>query len=441
MKKLYTTLIALLVVTALSAQQIDVQPVQHEIPQKFGAPTFKKNNDAKRATTTHTFNYMDDFFNDANIDDVARAEFGMGRASVIDCQTMYKYSNGNHPIDMGLAGQFFDFVGANNYDYWAQKLSSASFKAPSIKDLSGTMTYSIDSVTLSFAYNQGDSVADGFTDTLLITYSVNLDDVEPLTIINSNTQQQIIGCYMPKINPTTFEFDGLPSNATVITQRIILNESHLTGDYFGVFTFPAPAEFSNLTGKVLSIHYGMLPGTVEGKRDTINAVMRENVNLFMPYLYKMTSDLSYEHLQDGSNVLMNDLNTPYCTNYDSYYDLSTPTSIFHKSVIPMYFFSTYAYPYIGVTITCNDCEVISVKDIEKKNITVRPNPATNMFTVDLEDNGTAKIELFNLMGQMVYTELANDASVNVNVSNLNSGVYMLKITQDGKIYTSKVIVQ
>jgi hypothetical protein len=82
-----------------------------------------------------------------------------------------------------------------------------------------------------------------------------------------------------------------------------------------------------------------------------------------------------------------------------------------------------------------------VKDIEKKNITARPNPATNMFTVDLDETGTAQVQLFNLVGQLVYSENTNNSSISVDVNNYNSGVYMLKIVQNGKVYTSKVIVR
>lgn len=144
---------------------------------------------------------------------------------------------------------------------------------------------------------------------------------------------------------------------------------------------------------------------------------------------------------DGSAELATDFNTPLFTDLDGTFNEDDEYG-WHKTMKPTRMFtSIYPYPYIGLTITCNDCDMLSVKDIEKKNITVRPNPATNQFTVDLDGEGTAQLQLFNLVGQLVYSDVTGNASATVNVSNLNSGVYVLKITQNGKVYTSKVVVR
>jgi hypothetical protein len=59
----------------------------------------------------------------------------------------------------------------------------------------------------------------------------------------------------------------------------------------------------------------------------------------------------------------------------------------------------------------------------------------------MSGEGVAQIQLFNLMGQVVYSDNVNTATTIVNVNNLNSGIYMLRVTQNGKVYTSKVIVK
>ena len=96
---------------------------------------------------------------------------------------------------------------------------------------------------------------------------------------------------------------------------------------------------------------------------------------------------------------------------------------------------------ISALVSCSDCAGMSINDVTAKNITVRPNPATNNFTVELDDDSQAQVQLFNLVGQVVYNAQTNNQIVNVNISNLNSGVYMLKVTQNGRVYTSKVLVQ
>ena len=83
---------------------------------------------------------------------------------------------------------------------------------------------------------------------------------------------------------------------------------------------------------------------------------------------------------------------------------------------------------------------MNVPEIEKNNMTVYPNPATNKFTVDLGNDEKANIQLFNLVGQMVYNETITGRA-DVKVANLHSGVYMLKVNQNGKISTTKVVVK
>lgn len=91
-------------------------------------------------------------------------------------------------------------------------------------------------------------------------------------------------------------------------------------------------------------------------------------------------------------------------------------------------------------VSCDNCEIVNVPELEKNNPTVYPNPATNNFTVDLGNDEKANIQLFNIVGQQVYSETIT-GSAQVNVANLHSGVYMLKVNQNGKVYTTKVVVK
>lgn len=78
--------------------------------------------------------------------------------------------------------------------------------------------------------------------------------------------------------------------------------------------------------------------------------------------------------------------------------------------------------------------------IEKLEINVYPNPTTNFLNIrsnnlDLKD---AKIELFDLMGKKV-KEVSLENENRINLTNLSSGVYSLKIILDVKKYSVKVV--
>ena len=75
-----------------------------------------------------------------------------------------------------------------------------------------------------------------------------------------------------------------------------------------------------------------------------------------------------------------------------------------------------------------------IEDPEEQTINVYPNPASSNLKVNFE--GEANIQLFNLVGQMVYSTTATD-NATINVSNLRSGVYMLKVNDK----TVKVVVR
>lgn len=74
------------------------------------------------------------------------------------------------------------------------------------------------------------------------------------------------------------------------------------------------------------------------------------------------------------------------------------------------------------------------------NLRVYPNPARESVSI----NSTVsmnKVELYNTLGQLVYSENVNSNSVNLPVSNLNNGTYIVKAYADGMVVNTKVVVE
>ena len=100
-----------------------------------------------------------------------------------------------------------------------------------------------------------------------------------------------------------------------------------------------------------------------------------------------------------------------------------------------------------------NCQKIWERDIEREifwgstqkidvsdNINLYPNPVLDAFTIELE---TAKIgamnyQIFNINGQMVKNGQFV-SSHSLNVQELNTGIYFLKIYFDGKMYAKKFV--
>ena len=71
-----------------------------------------------------------------------------------------------------------------------------------------------------------------------------------------------------------------------------------------------------------------------------------------------------------------------------------------------------------------------------------PNPITNKeFTVSSNSNAKKTINIFNVLGKRVLTTGFSGTKYLVDVSAINSGIYILKVTEDGKTATKKLVIR
>tara|TARA_R110002049_G_scaffold2846_6_gene23159 strand:+ start:15427 stop:17505 length:2079 start_codon:yes stop_codon:yes gene_type:complete len=71
-----------------------------------------------------------------------------------------------------------------------------------------------------------------------------------------------------------------------------------------------------------------------------------------------------------------------------------------------------------------------------------PNPITKKeFTVSSNSNAKKTINIFNVLGKRVLTTGFSGTKYLVDVSAINSGIYILKVTEDGKTATKKLVIR
>ena len=84
--------------------------------------------------------------------------------------------------------------------------------------------------------------------------------------------------------------------------------------------------------------------------------------------------------------------------------------------------------------------ILGIDDVDLSDLKIYPNPVDgNYVTILSPVNGTKYIQVFDIMGRRVM-----DTSINGNtldVSLINSGYYMIKVTIDGQSKISKLIVR
>ncbi len=83
--------------------------------------------------------------------------------------------------------------------------------------------------------------------------------------------------------------------------------------------------------------------------------------------------------------------------------------------------------------------VLGVNDEDNNRFAMFPNPANDIVNISSTESGTKTVAVFDVLGKLVVNaELGGDT---LDISNLNSGVYIVKITQGTATTTKKLVVR
>lgn len=88
------------------------------------------------------------------------------------------------------------------------------------------------------------------------------------------------------------------------------------------------------------------------------------------------------------------------------------------------------------------CTTNSIAENTSKNnsFVLFPNPFKNKITIKHNKNNiNTKVIVYNIIGEIVYTSSYNSKYKTLNLSNLKSGSYILKIKSNNEIYTKQII--
>jgi len=82
--------------------------------------------------------------------------------------------------------------------------------------------------------------------------------------------------------------------------------------------------------------------------------------------------------------------------------------------------------------------LLSTEDYIKSNFNLFPNPATNQFTIQLNDASVIEhVSIYNILGQ----EVLNSKKLTINTSKLASGTYIVELTTNQGKSTKKLIIE
>ena len=71
-----------------------------------------------------------------------------------------------------------------------------------------------------------------------------------------------------------------------------------------------------------------------------------------------------------------------------------------------------------------------------------PNPVSNgILTISSASDSLKNLTIFNLLGKQVLSSSFSGIKSNVDVSSISAGIYILKVTEDGKTATKKLVIR
>lgn len=91
------------------------------------------------------------------------------------------------------------------------------------------------------------------------------------------------------------------------------------------------------------------------------------------------------------------------------------------------------------TLTITLESVLGSSDTDLNSLQVFPNPTNGQLTITANNN-IKEVEVYNVLGAKVYSQRVNATQATIDISSLNSGVYMFRITNsEGNSVVKKVI--
>jgi len=74
-----------------------------------------------------------------------------------------------------------------------------------------------------------------------------------------------------------------------------------------------------------------------------------------------------------------------------------------------------------------------------EKINIYPNPSKGQITISNISKG-AIIEIFNLLGEIVYSEITDEATHTINLRE-SPGIYLVKIQTENNIQSGKIVIE
>jgi hypothetical protein len=86
---------------------------------------------------------------------------------------------------------------------------------------------------------------------------------------------------------------------------------------------------------------------------------------------------------------------------------------------------------------------VNENEVRNENYTLYPNPNSGIFNLQFENlTGKALIEVYNITGQLVFSEVLNNSIIKtIDLSKQSKGIYLVKVKTDSYSSSEKIVVE
>jgi hypothetical protein len=265
-----------------------------------------------------------------------------------------------------------------------------------------------------------------------------VDDSSIATInINHQPDAGLDGCIsVVDTNPTVIDLYNLITGED--PQGVWTRVSGVGGTFsavLGTFTPAIGATNSTFEYKV----FGILPCIDDTSiaMVNINQPIGQPVSLFCDGANSTATSVAF----DWNNVGQTSFNYAYSINGGPLVRGTTIVSNYQVLNVPPGSFVTFTVLPIGNTCfpaTTTTCDLLSNSNFESETVAYYPNPFHDVLNLKLAQLAN-NIQIFNLLGQQVFANDFYEKEIQINLSHLNSGTYLVKATAVDSFKTFKIV--
>jgi len=159
---------------------------------------------------------------------------------------------------------------------------------------------------------------------------------------------------------------------------------------------------------------------------------------------------AYTHVVNGNSVVFTNTSTNatgYLWDFDEQLTVNadTNTNTAHTFTVPgTYNVTLSSFNECGVSTFSQSITITStvgIEDLNSDELNIYPNPANDIINISLSNNQEKiqKIQISNVLGQVVFNSIDNEKSI--NVSNFNKGLYYVTVTTSDKVISKKITIE